>query len=94
MKKQTQTMNISDVRRIVARAVNEQPVPTKVAQATRQNFRSIVQSAKAHGLTEADVVRSLLQPIFQKYRGCDCPTCRWRRDEISEATLERVSLAV
>ncbi|MFQ6026510.1 MAG: hypothetical protein ACE5Q6_03225 [Dehalococcoidia bacterium] len=94
MNQQTPNMEISDVRRVVARIVNDQPVPEKVARATRQNFCALVQSAITHGLTEADVVRSLLQPVFDKSRGCDCPTCRWRREELGEAMVQRMSLTV
>ncbi|MFQ6028892.1 MAG: hypothetical protein ACE5Q6_15520 [Dehalococcoidia bacterium] len=93
MNQKTRTINISEMRSIVARLVNDQPVPETVKNAAQQNFRSLVQAATAHGLSEAEVVRSLLLPVFDKHRGCDCPTCRWRRVENEEAMLLRVSLA-
>jgi hypothetical protein len=72
----------------------DQSLPERVVEATRQEFQNRIQRAVDHGITEAEVIRSLLHPIFQKYGGCDCPTCRWRRQYQEEASLQRVALAV
>ena len=87
MMHQTEMMNISEVRRIVKRVVHEEPTPLDVVQAARKTVQTMCEEAAQYGLTPADIVKGVLRPVFEAYekkRGCNCPTCRARRNDSAE----------
>ncbi len=94
---QTEMMG-SEVRRIVKRVVREDPTPWDVVQAARDAVQTMCWEAAQYGLTPADIVKGVLRPVFEAYekkRGCNCPTCRARRnDSAKEQPLQaRVQVA-
>ncbi len=83
--RQTEIMDISEVRRIVKRVVREEPTPSNVVQAARDAVQTTCEEAAP--VTPADIVKGVLRPVFEAYeknRGCNCPTCRARRDDSAE----------
>ena len=76
-------LEVSDVRGIVALMVIDEPIAPIVVDVARDTLEDMRQEAAKHGLTDADVVRAVLQPVFQKKRGCECHSCRSRRAEAS-----------
>ena len=87
MMHQAEMMDISEVRRIVKRVVREEPTPTDVVQAARDAVQTMCEEAAEYGLTPADIVIGVLRPVFEvveRKRGCNCPTCRARRDDSAE----------
>ena len=98
MMHQTEMMNISEVRRIVKRVVREEPTPSDVVQAARKTVQTMCEEAAQYALTPADIVKGVLRPVFEAYekkRGCNCPTCRARRNDSAEEQplLARVQVA-
>ncbi len=98
MMHQTEMMDISEVRRIVKRVVREDPTPMDAVQAARDTVQTMGEEAAQYGLTPADIVKGVLHPVFEaveKKRGCNCPTCRARRnDSVEEQPLRaRVQVA-
>ncbi len=84
---QTEIMDISEVRGIVKRVVGEEPTPMDVVQAARDAVQTMCGQATQYGLTPADIVKGVLRPVFEAYekkRGCNCPTCRARRNDSAE----------
>ena len=84
---QTEMMDISEVRRIVKRVVREEPTPLDVVEAARDAVQTMCEEAAQYGLTPADIVKGVLRPVFEadeKKRGCNCPTCRARRNDSAE----------
>ena len=87
---QTEMMDISEVRRIVKRVVREDPTPLDVVQAARDAVQTMCEEAAQYGLTPADIVKGVLRPVFEAFetkRGCNCPTCRARRNDSAEEPL-------
>ncbi len=87
MMRQTEMMDISEVRRIVKRVVREEPTPSDVVQAARDTVQTMCEEAAQYGLTPADIVKGVLHPVFEtfeKKRGCNCPTCWARRNDSAE----------
>ena len=84
-----QRMEISEVRAAIKQLVHGQPVPDEVIQLARDTVQSMRQRASGYGLTEADVIRAVLLPSFERQRGCDCPPCKARRAEAEEDQIER-----
>ena len=78
---QTEMMDISEVRGIVKRVVAEEPTPMDVVQSARKTVQTMCEEAAKYGLTPADIVKSVLQQVFEKKRVCNCPTCRARRND-------------
>ena len=60
-----------------------EPISLESVDTAREAVQGMCEQAAAHGLTVAEVVRAVLIPLFDGRRGCDCPTCRARRDEES-----------
>ena len=89
---QDRLMEISEIRAIVARVVGEEPVSLEAVQAARNTVQTLCQEAEEYGLTTADVVRAVLHPVFERNRGCDCPTCKFRRNEFEEQALLEASV--
>lgn len=85
----SQRMEISAVRSTIKQIIHGQPVPDNVIQLARDTVQSMRQEASGYGLTEADVIRAVLLPTFERHRGCDCPTCKARRDEAEEDQIKR-----
>ena len=95
---QTEMMDISEVRRIAKRVVREEPTPLDVVQAAHDAVQTMCEESAQYGLTPADIVKGVLRPVFEAYerkRGCNCPTCRARRnDSVEEQPLQaRVQVA-
>ncbi len=72
-----------------------QDLPTKTEPSAEPPVLEIVDAAHnavtvarrrgaEFGLTDRDVVVALLRPVFTKTRGCDCPTCKTRREKSRE----------
>ncbi len=91
---QTEMMDISEVQGIVKRIVREEPTPSDVVQAARKTVQIMCRQAAQYGLTPAEIVKSVLQQVFEKKRVCNCTTCRARRnDSVEEQPLrERVQV--
>ena len=81
MEHRTELMEMSEVRGVAARFVRDEPLPHGDLQLANDTLQIIRREAAQYGLTEADVVRAILRPVFEKRRGCDCPTCKARRSE-------------
>ena len=94
MNYQIQPLKFSEVRTLVARAVREEPTPNSLIQAAHESLQVMYQEAAVYGLTTADVVGALLRPVFEKWRGCDCPPCKANRNELEEETLRGISIPV
>ncbi len=94
MEHQTKLMEMSEVRGIVARLVRDEPAPYGDVQVANDTIQTMRQEAAKYGLTAADVVRAILRPVFEKKRGCDCPTCKGRRTEVHGEDAKRVSTPV
>ena len=81
MMQQIEAMSVSEIRGTIARVVREDPVPEDVGRAARESLWATLQEASLYGLTQADVLKAVLRPAFEKRRGCDCPACKHRRLE-------------
>ena len=88
---QIQHLKFSEVRAIATRVVREEPTPNDLIQAARESLQIMCQEAAEYGLPTADVVGALLRPVFEERRSCDCPTCKFHRDELEEETLRSIS---
>ena len=84
MMNQTEVMDISQVRRIIKRVVREEPTPSDDVLAAREMVKTMCREAEQYGLTTADVLNTVLHPVFEKRRGCDCSGCKVRRDDTAE----------
>ncbi len=97
MMRQTEIMDVSEVRRIVKRVVGEEPTPSDVVQAARNAVQTMCVEAAQYGLTPADIVKGVLRLVFEAYekkRGCNCPTCRARRNDSAEEQPLRARVQV
>ena len=94
MMHQTEMMNFSEVRRIVKRVVREEPTPSDVVQAARKTVQTMCEEAAQYGLTPADIIKSVLHPVFAKKRVCNCPPCRARRYDSAEEQPLRARVQV
>ena len=97
MMHQTEMMDISEVRRIVKRVVREEPTPLDVVEAARDAVQTMCEEAAQYGLTPADIVKGVLRPVFEVFetkRGCNCPTCRARRNDSAEEQLLQARVQV
>ena len=94
MMHQTEMMDISQVRRIVKRVVRGEPTPSEEILAARETVQTMCQEASQYGLTTADVLKTVLHPVFEKRRGCDCYGCKARRDDSVEEQPSDISIPV
>ena len=81
---QTEMMDVPQVRRIVKRVVRGEPTSLADVLAARETIQTMCQEAAQYGLTTADVLKTVLLPVFEKRRGCDCSGCKVRRDDPAE----------
>ena len=94
MEHQTKLMEMSEVRGIVARLVRDEPAPYGDVQVANDTIQTMRQEAAKYGLTAADVVRAILRTVFERKRGCDCPTCKGRRSEADGEKSKRMGTPV
>ena len=87
-------MEMSEVRGIVARFVRDEPAPSGDLQVANDTIQTMCQEAAKCGLTAVGVVRAILRPVFEKKRGCDCPTCKTQRSEVYGEKSKQLSTAV
>ena len=76
---QRDLMPVSQVRRILGQHLSGEQVLDRALEAARFTMQSICNEATQHGITAAEVVRSVLRPVFERRSLCDCATCRSRR---------------
>jgi hypothetical protein len=80
----TMAEEIDKVRDIIAQITREQQVSDDEAEDARNTIRAICKEASTHGLTTAEVVRAICRPVFEgRSRGCNCPSCRARREQLT-----------
>ena len=85
---QLETTEVTKVRDLVLQVSRDQSVSDDAAEDARNTFRSICKEASKFGLTTADVVRAVFRPaLSDEAFGCNCPTCRFRRDHSEEELL-------
>ena len=84
-----QLMEISEARAVIKQVMHEQPVPDRVIRLASDTIHTMFQAATEYGLTQADVIRAVLYPSFERKRGCDCPTCKARLTQAEQDQIER-----
>ena len=89
MAQRSEIMEVADVRGLVNRLIQEQPASIAAIEAARSSMQQIFEQAAEHGLTAAEVVKAVLQPAFERKRGCDCPSCNTRRAGSMESPVWR-----
>ncbi len=77
---QREQMKIEQLRAIAARLLRGEPTEPDLVGAAQDKVREMCCEGSAHGLTEAEVIRAVLIPLFEKKQGCGCPTCQARRN--------------
>ena len=82
----TELLEVSDLRGIAALMVIDEPVSPIVAEVARETLDAMKKEASEYGFTEADLVRAILTPVFERKAGCECPTCRTRRGNFKDNT--------
>lgn len=82
---------IAQLRNIAAWVVSGEPVDPELVQSARRIFQAICQEAGEYGLTIAEVTRAVFTPVLEEKRGCDCPTCEFRRSELNQEGPSRVN---
>jgi hypothetical protein len=75
---------IAELRNVATWVIAGEPVEHEMVQTAHGIFRAICQEAGEYGLTIAEVTRAILAPVFEEKRGCDCPTCEFRRSELNQ----------
>ena len=84
-----QLMEFSEVRAVIKQVVHGQPVPDTIIQLARDTFHTMCREATGYGLSDADFIRAVIYPSFERKRGCNCPTCKARRIQAEEDQIER-----
>ena len=56
-------------------------------QAALANSRKICDEASEYGLTTAEVIKVVLRPVLEAYRGYDCWKCKSRRGDLNEGQI-------
>ena len=83
---------IDRVRHLIVQIAREQQVPYDDAEGARNTLRTIYQEASVHGLTIAEVVRAICRPVLEgRGRGCNCPSCHARREQLTLAGIAEAS---
>jgi hypothetical protein len=82
---------IAELRNVATWVISGEPVEQELVQSARDVFQAICQEAGEYGLTTAKVTRAVLTPVFEEKRGCDCPTCEFRRSELNQDGHPRVN---
>ena len=78
---EVELMTIHEVRRIVQQLVCGELVPEAAVKAARSPIYAMCEEGARYGLTESEVIKALLKPVFQGRRDCDCSACRAHRGE-------------
>ncbi len=85
-------LEVSDLRGIAALMVIDEPVSPVVVEVARETLDAMCKEAAEHGFSEADVVRAVLTPVFERKSGCNCHSCRTRRGTDSGQSGPRQTL--
>lgn len=85
MRHQVELDESARLHEIVALMGKNELVSTVVTDTVRGMLESMFKEAAEYGFTEADVVRAMLRPVFQRKVGCNCYVCAARRTRPDEA---------
>ena len=88
MRNQSEHNDVYAIREFAALFVSGEPISTEVISSTRRILDVVRHEAAEYGFTDADVIRAVLRPVFQLKKGCDCYTCKARREEIKKNQIE------
>ena len=71
---------IEDVKGEASLMVKSEDVAEPQAESTRDLLKQMIVEAEEHGISQAEVIRAMLAPIFAPQpKGCDCYSCVARR---------------
>ena len=83
MVSQLAPVEISEVRQTAKLIVNSQDVSISAVETAQDAMDEMMREAADYGITNAEVIAAILGPAFGKRaRGCDCHSCRYRREEL------------
>jgi hypothetical protein len=72
-------MEISDVRDMLAQVVRGEPVAQRALEDAQDAFEAMCEQASESGLTLAEVIKAVFNPVFEYKQICECPSCSHRR---------------
>ena len=88
---------LSEIRKIAAKLATAEDVPSAITDSARYVLQTMIEEAKEHGITKAEVIRAVLRAAYSPQRGCDCFTCKARREASNgnhSRDLGRIGVAV
>ena len=71
---------IDKIRRIVISEFTGSDADVSAADTARVLLDTMRKEAEEYGITEAEVIRAVLRTVFREEKGCECYSCRARRE--------------
>ena len=72
------------IRKVMFLIMTDVPLADSLEESARNLLDEMRSEAKEQGISDADVVRAVMRPVFRTQRGSDCWTCKARREELRE----------
>ena len=84
MRNQVKHKEVTAIRKVMALTMTDAPLADSQVQTARNLLDEMRAEAKEQGLSDADVIRAVLRPASRTQQGCDCWTCKARRQELGQ----------
>ena len=84
MRNQVKHKEATAIRKMMALTMTDVPLADSLVDSARILLDDLKSEAKEQGISDADVVRAVMRPVFRTQRGSDCWTCKARREELGQ----------
>ena len=74
------SVKVGELRQVAADTIADGVSSHQVVDSSRHELTRMMEEAAEFGFSDADVIRAVMAPLFKKTKGCDCYSCKARRN--------------
>ncbi len=80
MAKKKTSVKVGELRQVAAETIADTVSSQHIVDSARHELTKMRKEAAEFGFSDADVIRAVMTPLFKKTKGCDCFSCKSRRN--------------
>ena len=80
MARKKTSLKVGELRQVAAETIADPASSHHIVDSARHELTKMREEAAEFGFSDADVIRAVMTPLFKKAKGCECFSCKSRRN--------------
>ena len=81
MARKKTSIKVGELRKVAAETIADAASSHHIVDSARHELTKMREEAAEFGFSDADVIRAVMNPRFKKAKGCECFSCKSRRND-------------